>query len=104
MVADVFPHPDAFFQRPLGPGVFVDDAQVVLHPDQGVGADRLDAGLLKRVIDRRAQRRCRTALGVGGGVVVGEAQGHLVGQPTNPRGVGRRQVAWRMRQYGAVAG
>ena len=91
-------------QRLLGPGVLVDGAQVRLDPAQRIGADGLDPGLLQRVVDRSAERRGRPAPGVGGGVVVGQAQGHLVGQAPDARGVSRRQVARRMRQHGAVAG
>ena len=62
-----------------------------------------DNSYLNRVIDRRAVGRMRAAAGVGGGVVVGDPQRHLVGQAADPGRLGRAQVARRMGQDRAMA-
>ena len=55
-------------------------------------------------IDRAALRPTRAwSLAWAARVVVGQAQGHLVGQAADARGLRHRQVARRMRQDGAVA-
>ena len=65
----------------------MDRPQIFAHPAQRIGADGFGARLFDGVIDRTALGRLRPAPGMGGGVVVGQAQGHLVGQATDARGV-----------------
>ena len=77
--------------------------QVGAYAHQRIGPDRVDAGLLDRLEDRAGLHRLGPQLGVGGLVVVGEAQRHLVGQAADARGLLRRQVARRVRQDGVVA-
>ena len=78
-------------ERRLRPGLLQHRLQVLAHAAQGIGADRLDARLLDGVVDRlRPAREAGRRLGVGGGVVVGEAQRHLVGEAADARGVDRR--------------
>jgi hypothetical protein len=84
-------------------GLLQNRGQIGPHPAQGVGADRFDARLLDGLEDRLALRRGRAAPGVGGGIMVGQTQGHLVGHAADARGLLGRQVAGRMGQDGAVA-
>jgi hypothetical protein len=61
--------------------------QVGAHATQGVGADGFQTRLLDGFERRLAVGRAGAGLGVGGGVVVGQAQGHLVGQAADARGL-----------------
>jgi hypothetical protein len=85
-------------------GGFQRRGQVSAHAHQGVGADGVDARLFHRLEHRPGLQRLGPQPGVGGFVVVGQAQRHLVGQAADARGLLRRQVARRVGQHRVVAG
>ncbi len=82
--------------------VLPDRREVILHARQGICANGLDAGLLQGVIDLRAVHGGRLGATVNPRVMVGDPQGHLIGEAPYPGRFGPRKLARRMGQYGLV--
>ena len=77
--------------------------EIGLHAGHGIGAQRLDAGLLDGLEHGAGVLALRLVVGVDLVVVVGEAQREAVGQPAHDGDVGGLQLIADLRQLRLVA-